>query len=159
MGSTIMILQSFLIWNLAHDEDDVSTTMSQSGSPNSNSSNHSGRDSPLPTSLPYSSHNKKQLNNKRYTNETKTTSNTCNTKKRTNKVIHKKDDNKKHLTDESSSENSDFDERNSEREREDECQENFMDNRKFIDDNALEKVIMIYIGRILQYASNRTKIK
>lgn len=128
--------------------------MSQSGSPKSNSSTHSDRDSPVSTHLPYSSHNKTKPNNKRYTNDTKTTSNTCNTKKKTNKVIHKKEDYEKYLTDESGSEHSDFDERNHEREGEDKCSDNLMDGRKIVEDGTLKKVFIIYVDNFQECAAN-----
>ena len=114
--------------------------MSESGSPNS--SNHSGKDSPVSAPIVFSSITKKQINNKRSANEGKPNSNTSNSNKHTNNFTRKKDGEKKNLTGISASEDSDSDEYSVERNEETKYCKALMDGRKCCDDATLDKVII-----------------
>ena len=121
--------------------------MSQTGSsPNSNSSNHSGRESPSSKALSFSPQiNKKQHTNKRYATDdlNRGPPKTNDSKKQRNNTLNKADDIQNEVKEESSSENSDYDESNSERDEE-KCSTNKMGTRYFMDDEDDEKV-SIYI--------------
>ena len=111
-----------MFYVIACEEDEISTNRSQTGSsPHSNSSNHSGRDSPSSTALSFSSQiTKKHLNNKRYATDDL---NSCPSKptvskKQRNSTLNKEHDIQNEVKDGSSSENSDYDESNSERDEE-----------------------------------------
>ena len=112
--------------------------MSQTeSSPNSNSSNHSGRDTPCSKSLSYSAHNnKKQLSNKRFPPDETTRGPS---KKHENKTMRKDEGIHVQIRNESSSENSDYDESNSERDDEKGLKFN-TGSRYLTDDDADEEV-------------------
>ena len=132
-----------MFYAVACEEDDISTNMSQTGSsPNSNSSNLSGRESPSSKALSYSPQiNKKHLTNKGYATDdiNRRPSKPNDSKKQRNNALNKSDDIKNEVKEESSSENSDYDESNSERDEE-KCSTNKMGSRYFMDDEEDEKV-------------------
>ena len=85
----------------------------------------------------FSSTTKKQINNKRSTNEGKPNSNTSNSNKQTNSSTRRIDDDKKHLTSISASEDSDSDEYSVERNEETKYCKALMDGTE---DDILQKV-------------------